>query len=267
MVLLSISFQLQLLLEQAARDNGFELEVPSVSSDSLSFRSSRVPLRIWLGGGPGDLDFVGLSQSAVARALGGTPAAAGPGRAYEVKAAAPLPPGASAARSVNGVPELHPLLRRAFQLSATLPDELLHTFEKAVEGLPRATEAERLVVERVGQGVFRQGLLDYWQGRCALTGLDVPELLRASHIKPWADCETDAERLDVHNGLLLAAHADAAFDQGFITFGESGELLISPQLPASALSLLNLHGDLEPLDLAPEHHGFPPWHRQHVFRG
>lgn len=267
MVLLSLSFQLRLLLEQAARDNGFELEVPSASSDWLSFRSSRVPLRIWLGGGPGDLYFVGLSQSAVARALGGTPAAAGPGRAYGVKAAAPLPPGASSVRSVTGVPELHRLLRRGFQLSATLPDELLHTFEKAVEGLPRATEAERLVVERVGQDVFRQGLLDYWQGRCALTGLEVPELLRASHIKPWADCENDAERLDVHNGLLLAAHVDAAFDQGFITFGEGGELVISTQLPPSALGRLGLDGPFEPLDLSPEHETFLPRHRQRVFRG
>jgi len=60
-------------------------------------------------------------------------------------------------------------------------------------------------------------LLDLWEGRCAVTGLAVPELLRASHIKPWADCETDAERLDVYNGFLLAPHLDAAFDLGFIT--------------------------------------------------
>ncbi|MDC0682621.1 HNH endonuclease signature motif containing protein [Sorangium atrum] len=50
-----------------------------------------------------------------------------------------------------------------------------------------------------------------------MTGLAVPALLRASHIKPWADCETDAERLDVYNGILLAPHLDAAFDRGFIT--------------------------------------------------
>jgi len=266
MVLLAINFELRLRLEQAAGDNGFELEVPSTSLDWLCFRSSQVPLRVWLAGGPGELYFVGLSQSGVARALGGTPASAGPGRAYGVKAASPLPSGASAVRSVTGVPELHRLLRRAFQLSATLPDELLHTFEKAVGGLPRATEAERLVVERVGQDVFRQGLLDYWQGRCALTGLDVPELLRASHIKPWADCETDSERLDVHNGLLLAAHVDAAFDQGFITFGEHGEMVVSTQLPASALAHLGLDGGFEPLDLAPEHYAFLPWHREKVFR-
>jgi putative restriction endonuclease len=62
-------------------------------------------------------------------------------------------------------------------------------------------------------------------------GLDLlrrePRLLRASHIKPWARCETDAERLDVYNGLLLAAHLDAAFDVGLISFSDEGAILIS----------------------------------------
>jgi putative restriction endonuclease len=73
---------------------------------------------------------------------------------------------------------------------------------------------ERLLVHRVGQDVFRAGRIDYWEGRCAITGLGVVELLRASHIKPWAACDLDAERLDVLNGLLLAPHLDAAFDRG-----------------------------------------------------
>ena len=55
-----------------------------------------------------------------------------------------------------------------------------------------SSEAERLVVQRIGQNLFREGLLDLWGRalRCAATGLAVPALLRASHIKPWADCET-----------------------------------------------------------------------------
>jgi putative restriction endonuclease len=52
-------------------------------------------------------------------------------------------------------------------------------FEKETAALPKATEAERLVVQRVGQDVFRRGLLDYWEGRCAITGLAVPELSTA----------------------------------------------------------------------------------------
>src|SRR5206468_6646317 len=107
-------------------------------------------------------------------------------------------------------------------------------------GLPRATEAECLVVQRVGQDIFRAGLMDYWQGRCAVTGLVVPELLRASHIKPWADCETDAERLDVFNGLLLAPHLDAVFDAGFICMAPDGVLMVSAALPADARTILGL---------------------------
>ena len=86
------------------------------------------------------------------------------------------------------------------------------------------------MVERVGQQIFRDGLLEYWQGRCAITGLAVAEVLRASHIKPWAECATDAERLDVFNGLLLAPNLDAAFDRGFITVAENGEVLVSERL-------------------------------------
>ena len=56
-------------------------------------------------------------------------------------------------------------------------------------------------------------------------------LLRASHIVPWAECETDAERLNVHNGLLLTAHLDAAFDANLIAFDTEGTILFSPQLP------------------------------------
>jgi hypothetical protein len=58
-----------------------------------------------------------------------------------------------------------------------------------VQGLPRTTEAERLVVQRIGQNIFRAHLMDYWQNRCPLTGIADPDLLRASHIIPWSECE------------------------------------------------------------------------------
>lgn len=54
--------------------------------------------------------------------------------------------------------------------------------------------------------------MDFWSGRCGVTGIDQPELLRTSHIKPWAVCATDDERMAPINGLLLAANWDAAFD-------------------------------------------------------
>lgn len=84
-----------------------------------------------------------------------------------------------------------------------------------------ATTREALVQARVGQGKFRSDVGSFWgKGEvCALTGIDVPELLIASHIKPWRD-SSDQERLDPCNGLLLAAHVDRAFDKYLLGFRE-----------------------------------------------
>jgi putative restriction endonuclease len=71
-----------------------------------------------------------------------------------------------------------------------------------------------------------------------VTGISDAALLRASHIKPWSRCDSDAERLDVHNGLLLAAHLDAAFDKGLISFADDGTMLISNRLSSSARKLI-----------------------------
>lgn len=71
------------------------------------------------------------------------------------------------------------------QVSKTLPNERLHSFETQVATLPKSTEAERLVVQCVGQDLFREGPLAFWEGRCAITGLAVPALLRAIHVKPY----------------------------------------------------------------------------------
>lgn len=90
-----------------------------------------------------------------------------------------------------------------------------------------AMEVQAVVRRRVGQELFRETLLEYWDGRCAVMGLDVQELLRSSHAKQWKDAN-DAERLDVHNGLLPAVHLDALFDGGLLVFADDGVALLSP---------------------------------------
>ena len=242
-------------LEKAAVDNGFDREL-SREGDWLVFASTQCPLRVWLGMVGGAVFLAAFSQQNVARALDG----------HGAPMAAPLPGGSLGGCAVTDIPSMHRLLRRAFQLSKALPDELLHTFEKKTAALPRATEAERLVVQRVGQDLFRAGLIDYWQGRCAISGLAVPELLRASHIKPWADCERDAERLDIFNGLLLAPHLDAAFDRGFITVADDGAVVVSGTLGDDARALLGLDRPLRIGALAAGHRQFLPWHRARVFK-
>jgi predicted restriction endonuclease len=211
---------------------------------------------LWLGARIAGEFVAALSQHNVLHALG----------EHGASVAVALPLGAVGARVVSDVPALHRLLRRAFQLSKALPDELLHTFQTRIIALPTATEAERLVIQRIGQDLFRDGLLDLWEGRCAVTGLAVPELLRASHIKPWADCETDTERLDVYNGILLAPHLDAAFDRGLVTFDDAGVLIVSGALDDVARTVLGLDTPLRMRQIEVEHRRYLPWHRERVFK-
>ncbi len=177
-----------------------------------------------------------------------------------------LPAGAVAARFAQDYLTLHRLLRRAFQLTQTLPHAPLRAFEQKTANLPKATEAERWVVQRVGQEVFRDALLAHWEGRCAVTGLAVRELLRASHIKPWADCESDAERLDVFNGLLLAPHLDAAFDKGFVTVDDDGGVVVSGALPGGERAGLMLDRAWSVARVTDAHRRYLRWHRERVFR-
>lgn len=85
-----------------------------------------------------------------------------------------------------------------------------------------ATQREALVQARVGQGGFRKALLERFGGRCGVTGVADPDLLRASHIVPWAACEDEADRLRPDNGVLLSALWDAAFDGGAASFDDAG---------------------------------------------
>lgn len=242
-------------LEKAAADSGFDLERPTANG-WLGFASSHAPIELWLGVDAQERPVAALSRSDVAAVL-----------VPEFGDASPVrPDGALASVRANEVAGLVPLLRRTYQLARTLPNALLAVFEAKTAGLPRTTEAERFVVQRVGQGVFRAGLMEYWDGKCAISGLAVPELLRASHIKPWAACETDEERLDVFNGLLLASHLDAAFDAGFFTISDDGTVVVSDTLAYPDRALAGLAEPLRLERLTPAHRRYLEWHRREEFR-
>jgi putative restriction endonuclease len=245
-------------LEKAAIDNGFDQSVPVGDSPTgwLGFASTKAPLWIWLGVDAAGCPVLALSQSKFVAALASLV------RPTDV----PIPLGARAVVGVSDMTSLHGVLRRAFQLARALPDEPLRRFAAKTSTLPRGTEIERLEVQRIGQDVFRDALLEYWEGRCPVTGLAVPALLRASHIKPWADCEADAERLDVFNGLLLAPHMDSAFDGGFVTFEDDGAIVISAALDTHARRCLGLHVALALKGLADRHRIYLAWHRERVYR-
>lgn len=179
----------------------------------------------------------------------------------DAERAAPPPGRFAAAYAFNTRAELHHAVSRVFHLARSVPDYPLRSFELAVAHLGD-TEAERLLRQRIGQDRFRAALLDYWKGTCPLTGVSEPALLRASHIVPWAECKSDAQRLDVHNGLLLAANWDAAFDAGLVSFDDDGHAILSDELSIAARGIL-ADGDVPPIVLHQRHHENLRWHRDH----
>ena len=173
--------------------------------------------------------------------------------------ALPIPAGKRAAFGFASHSTLRAALHRAYDLARSLPSAPLAEFEAEVQALG-ATEASSLIRRRIGQDIFRRALLRYWDARCPLTRIKEPELLRASHIVPWAECLSDAERLNVHNGLLLAAHWDAAFDAGLVSFSDDGDALLSPALGEAARSALRAE-PAAPLPLTDDHRLRLAWHR------
>ncbi len=169
----------------------------------------------------------------------------------------------------TGEASLGRLLRRAAELAMSLPNHAAEHYATEIAKLdanpPSTTEVLALVKQRRGQDLFRAVLMDYWGGACAVTGIAIPELLRASHAKPWAKCDTDQERLNVFNGFLLCAHLDALFDQGFMSFDTQGCPLWSPKLDQATRAMLNLGDALKLRWITPQHEEFLAWHRARVF--
>lgn len=90
------------------------------------------------------------------------------------------------------------------------------------------TETKSLVRVRRGQQFFRQAVLNSYGIRCCISGITIPQLLIASHIKPWG--KFPAERLNPRNGLCLSTLHDAAFDDGLITLDEKRRVVLSKRL-------------------------------------
>lgn len=229
-------------LEKAAADCGFERTAILNQDGVLELRSAQFP------------EIVCLSSEGAA--------------GYRVAASVPalLDNASGGAVLVSGVEQLYAVLQHASAVARTMPNRIADQFRAKTQSMPRSTEAERLLVLRVGQDLFRNALLDYWRGRCCVTGLAVPSLLRASHIKPWAKCESDNERLDVFNGLLLAPHIDALFDGGWVSFSDQGDLLVSKELSSASRHQLGVITEWSIKGLTPSHSMYLMYHREQVFR-
>ena len=110
---------------------------------------------------------------------------------------------------------------------------------------PNKTESKGLVTSRVGQGFYRQELIKKFDNKCAVTGINVEEILIASHIVPWRH-SNDEERLDVENGILLSPLYDSLFDRNLISFEDNGEIIISEKVQDKELiSVLNFNAKIK----------------------
>jgi hypothetical protein len=144
------------------------------------------------------------------------------------------------------------------------PADDLERFRGEIDAIPEVTEREEVRKARIGQGRFRRLLLELWGARCAVTGVEMPAVLMAAHIKPWR-CATNAERLDPHNGLLILPQYDKLFDCGLISFEDNGGILVSPALPKDKFDLLGVREDARLAAVAPAHRPFLSFHRDRVF--
>ncbi|WP_285412589.1 HNH endonuclease signature motif containing protein [Pseudomonas sp. lyk4-40-TSB-59a] len=138
-----------------------------------------------------------------------------------------------------------------------LPADILFNSREPV------TEVLSSINARRGQGKFREDLMRLWGAACSVTGLQCREVLRASHVRPWAD-SNNQQRLDSHNGLLLSANLDALFDKGLITFDSKGEMHVSRRVDARHRLALGLP---MPLRFVPK--GLVPYlnyHKSEVFQ-
>ena len=243
------------LIEKAGHDNGFEHVLPG-DEYHVALASARHPAQITVTVMGDEFDVAIQSGSATL--------------AQELVRTFPHAGAAMHGFALQTEAALAQWLRRAAALSQALPNQAVTAFEQQVEAelsvMPEPaaqnTEVLRMVRQRVGQQAYRQAMLDYWGGACAVTGLALPQALRASHAKPWAECASDTERLDVYNGFLLSANLDVLFDNFLISFTDDGELLVSEAITPSDQQKMGLIRGMRLRWASTQHGPYLYFHRQ-----
>ncbi|MBM32230.1 MAG: restriction endonuclease [Chloroflexi bacterium] len=124
-----------------------------------------------------------------------------------------------------------------------------------------------LTTSRIGQSEFRRELLRLGN-YCPFTGVKSPQLLIASHIKPWKMCENDFEKTDPYNGFMLTPTIDKLFDKGFITILENKRIKFSQFLPNSELNKIGLAEDKTYKEIPIEgREKYLDFHNKYIFNG
>lgn len=149
--------------------------------------------------------------------------------------------------------------------------KLIIHFDITKEGEDVVSKTKR----RKGQDYFRRMILANYESRCSLTGIDIPQLLIASHIIPWEDKSHKKDRLNPENGICLSALYDKAFDKGLITFSPDDYTVIlsSALREYDSREYYDKHFGIIagrkltlPLEHSPNRE-FLAYHKNHVFLG
>ncbi len=153
------------------------------------------------------------------------------------------------------------VLRRKFQIEDNLQLENIKQIENELNSIItlEETEKETIIKSRIGQSAFKKALLTF-EKKCRLCGVRDERFLVASHIKPWSE-SNDQERLDVDNGLLLCPNHDALFDKRYITFDETGKILIKKSLDTTTKMFLNINDTMR-INLNERQLIYMKWHRE-----
>lgn len=140
---------------------------------------------------------------------------------------------------------------------------LSHNYKDTANNAP--TEVEQTVLARRKQHIFRKNLLTI-EDRCRVTGVREEEFLIASHIKPWSQTINNTEKLDPYNGLLFSPHIDKLFDGGWISFTDSGDLLIATKKTEAALKQWQISHTTNIGTIHPNRQKYLAYHRKHIFK-
>ncbi|HCT40643.1 MAG TPA: restriction endonuclease [Moraxellaceae bacterium] len=156
-------------------------------------------------------------------------------------------------------------------LDLSIPDEAPSEAEEPILALPEVTSSKAFVTIRRGQNLFRKMVLSSYKVRCCITGFSHPNLLVASHIRPWSMDQEN--RLNPKNGLCLNSFHDKAFDTGLIAIRPDLTIALSNEFIAGARTadvpewFLSFEGKsiIKPTKFHPSKE-FLDWHYNEIFK-
>jgi len=163
--------------------------------------------------------------------------------------------------------ELPQVLRTALFLALKLGNDPVQQYQVKETTMGKRTELDlyHQAKEQIGRNIHTKNLFVFWEGKCALTPVTCKPLLVGTFSKPWDDCTSTRDRMDVHNGFLLEVRYARLFEQGLITFENDGTMILSSKLSQGDITSLYIDRNLKLRKIEKPHQKYLLWHRTKVF--